>query len=165
MANLSALFGNKPFNPADVEETESNFDPLPKGDYIVQITDSELAPNKNNTGTNLTLKLVVQEGKFKNRILFDNLCVQHQNVTAQNIAQTRLKRISEALGLKQIKDTSQLHDQNLSLSLDIEFDLYATNKRNDGERMFRNAIKSYGPAPKVKSAPAVEADYDDDVPF
>lgn len=161
MANLSSLFGNKAFNPSEVEEVSGDFSPLPKGGYLIHITESEIGPNKSGTGTNLTLKLVVQDGKYRNRIIFDNLCVQHANATAQAIAQTRLKQICESVGIKKLTDTSQFHDKPIIVNVDVEFDEFQTNKHNNGERYYRNSIKGYAPA-KVEE---VAGDFDDDIPF
>jgi hypothetical protein len=164
MANLSSLFGNTPFNPAAVEEVNTDFSPLPKGEYLVQITDSEIAQNKSGTGTNLTLKLVVQDGKYKNRMVFENLCVVHQNQTAQGIAQTRLKQICEALKVKALKDTSQIHDKNLVVSLDVEKDKYMSEQKGTDE--WRNAIKGYRAAKVATPEPAqASEEFEDDIPF
>jgi hypothetical protein len=162
MANLAALFGNKAFNPLDVEELEVGFAPVPKGIYSIIIVESELTPNKNGTGTNLTLKLIIQEGKAKGRTLFDTLCVVHKNEIAQRIAQTRMKQICTALGIGQVNDTSQFHDKPLSVSIDVELDEYSTNKRNDGEKVYRNIIKAYEGSP-VK--PVLATALDEDMPF
>ena len=167
MANLSALFGNKAFNPMDVEELEVGFEPVPKGIYSIIITDSELAPNKAGTGTNLTLKLIIQEGKAKGRTLFDNLCVVHKNEIAQRIAQTRMKQICTALHIGEVKDTSQFHDKLMKVSVDVELDEYGTNKRNDGVKVYRNAIKAYeGSAHKqALAAVGIEEFEEEDLPF
>lgn len=162
MANLSSLFGNAAFKPAEVEEVQTGFDPLPKGQYKVQVTETEVLPNNSGTGTNLTLKLVVQDGKFKNRILFDNLCVVHDNPTAQAIAQSRLKQVCESVGIKALKDSLQLHDKDITVSIDVGKDKYQSEKQ--GTEVYRNNIRSYAP---IKVAETVDADdeMDDDIPF
>lgn len=171
MANLANLFGNKAFNPANVDPLEMDFLPLPKGVYVIMITDSEISQTKTGTGTLLTLKLIVQEDKFKNRILFDNLCVQHRNNTAERIGQTKLAQICEALSIKQLKDSAQLHDQLLQVNIELEFDEYQTNKKQDGERYYRNNVKKYLPINRVATEPTAsskaskDVDYDDDIPF
>lgn len=183
MANLANLFNNAPFNPADVEELD--FTPVPKGEYLIAITESELGLTKNGNGTLLTLKLTVQDGQYKGRTLFDNLCVQHSNNIAQRIAQTRLKQICDATGIGQLVDTNQLHDKPLMVIIDLEMDKYEMDKRNDGEKVYRNVIKGYGPcqqpakqkpkAPPVKpynagsyenkSGGVAMADVNEDIPF
>jgi Protein of unknown function (DUF669) len=165
MANLSSLFGNTAFKPADVEPMEMDFDPIPKGQYTIHITDSEINPTKNGNGTLLALKAVIQEGKYKNRILFDNLCVQHTNATAQAIAQTRLKQICESLKISALKDTVQMHDKPLLINVNVELDKYQSERQ--GAPVYRNAIKGYAPAapaPKAAST-AVEEEILEDIPF
>lgn len=163
MANLSSLFGNEGFKPEEVEDVLLDFEPLPKGQYRVQIVESEVLPTKSGTGTNLTLKLVVQDGKFKNRVLFDNLCVVNENAKAQGISQTKLKQAIQSLGVKSLKDSSQLHNKDLMASIIVEKDDYKTKQQGNGEDVFRNNIRSYAP---VKAAETVGADdFDEDAPF
>ncbi len=164
MANLSSLFGNNAFKPAEVEEVEGGFDPVPKGQYTVQVTESEVMPNNLGTGTNLTLKLVIQDGKFKNRVIFDNLCVVHKNATAQAIAQSKLKQICESVGIKALKDSSQLHDKNISVFIVVAKDDYKTEKQ--GVDVFRNNIRSYASLKVTETLEDnEEAIADDDIPF
>ncbi len=162
MGNLSQLFGNTGFKPAEVEEVSGDFSPLPKGLYAVTITESEIKPTSNGNGTLLTLKLVVDEGKYRNRILFDNLCVQHTNLTAQGIAQTRLKQICEAVSVKKLQDTSQIHDKALMVNLDVEFDKFQSDKT--GQQAFRNSFKGYQPLNKEVVTSNDDDDFDD-APF
>lgn len=164
MANLSVLFGNSAFKPADVEAVNTDFTPLPKGSYPIHITESEVRPTKAGDGSILGLKIVVQDGKYSRRVLFDNLCVQHSNTTAQAIAQTRLKQICESLKITQLKDSSQLHNKELMVALDVELDKYATERSGGSELVYRNAIKGYAPVVVNKEANAPVDDFED-VPF
>ena len=188
MANIAHMFDHG-FMPDEIETQDAVFDPLPRGNYPVIITASELADNKNLTGVNLTLKFNVQSGMYQNRVLFENLCVQHKNETAQKIAQTKLKRICEALGITKLIDTNELHNKPLIVGIYVELDDYATQRNLDGQQVFRNVIKSYfmdtegmnkwreeygnatdrqqakpKPRPAAKPAPVVD-DYSDDIPF
>jgi hypothetical protein len=142
MANLAHMFDHG-FMPEEIETQDDIYEPLPRGNYQVAITDSELKDNRNMTGVNLTLKFNVLSGKYQNRILFENLCVQHQNSTAQNIAQVKLKRLCEALAITKLVDTSELHGRPLIVGVDVELDAYATERNADGKQIFRNVIKSY----------------------
>ena len=76
-----------------------------------------------------------------------------------------MKQICTALGIGQVKDTSQFHDKPLNVSIDVELDEYGTNKRNDGEKVYRNSIKAYEGAPSKPVLAAAGFDYDDDMPF
>ncbi len=176
MANLSALFGGKTFKAADVERTETEFKPLPKGDYEIMITESEILPNKSGTGTNLTLKLVVIGDHYQNRVLFDTLCVQHDtSPVAQQIAQTKLAQICDAVKVDELDETSKLHDKPLVAKVKVEIDKYQTEKEREfnpsAEPVFRNSISAYLKSPNPSTsvaikpkAKAVEEEFDD-VPF
>lgn len=168
MANLSQLFGGNSFNPSKVEEVSTGFDPLPKGIYQINITDSEIKPMNSGNGTILVLKLVVTDGKYANRTLFDNLCVEHRtSPVAQGIAQTRLKQICESIKLKQLTDSVQLHSKPLQVKVDVELDQYQTER--SGTAQYRNSIKEYLPVTNAvkQPEPAVMVATDDfeDVPF
>lgn len=103
MANLGGTF-----NTSDAPENE--FAPLPEGNYMLQAIESSIGPNSNGTGTILKITYeVLDEGPYKNRRVWDNLNVQHENATAQGIAQRALASLCEALGFGQIDDTDQLH--------------------------------------------------------
>ena len=160
MANLASVFGGNGFNPDDVVETSGDFPVIPKGDYRVVIEASEINPTKNGTGQMLMLKVVLEDNK---RIIFDNLCVVHTNAVAQNIAQTKLKQITTSLGLKQVNDSSQLHDKPLIAHVDVELDKYRMEQAGTGEKIFRNNIKSYSPV--SNAAPVDTSEMSEDVPF
>ena len=145
MNNLTHLFNNKGFNPSQVDRVNTDFSTIPEGTYRAEITKTELADNKNNTGVNLTLKVTIETGLFANRILFDNLCVVHENKHAQSIAQTKLAQICEAIGITDLKDTSQICDKSLSIKVKVELDEYATDKLNTGEKVMRTSITGYYP--------------------
>jgi len=131
MNNLTHLFNNKGFNPSQVDRVNTDFSTIPEGTYRAAITKTELADNKNNTGVNLTLKVTIETGLFANRILFDNLCVVHE--------------ICEAIGITDLKDTSQICDKSLSIKVKVELDEYATDKLNTGEKVMRTSITGYYP--------------------
>ena len=162
--NLAAIMGGA-FNPENVAETNApEFTVLPKGDYRVIIEASEIKPTKAGNGQILTLRLKVfdETSQYNGRTLFDMLCVVHTSQVAQNIAQTKLKHIAESLKLKQVSDSTQLHDKPLIAHIQVEKDAYMTEQK--GETMYRNNVKSY--APVQQSAPVLPGDtMSDDVPF
>lgn len=167
MSNLANVLGGN-FKPAEVDPYEADYTPLPKGQYEIKITDSEVGQTKSGNGTLLTLQLVVQSGKFSGRVLFENLCVQHVSEKAQRIAQTRLKQICDSLKIKQLKDSSQLHDKSLLVLVDVEFDQYASSKLPEGEKAYRNTIRGYSPIagqPITAREPGSDDELDDDIPF
>jgi len=106
------------FNAEEVEP-QSDFSPLPVGNYTVVITQSEMKPTKTGNGQYLQLTLQVVEGEFKNRLIFDRLNIQNPNSVAQQIAQKALSSICRAVGVMHPKDSEELHDKPFSVKIGI----------------------------------------------
>ena len=106
------------FNAEEVEP-QSDFSPLPVGNYTVVITQSEMKPTKTGNGQYLQLTLQVVEGEFKNRLIFDRLNIQNANEVAQQIAQKALSSICRAVGVMHPKDSEELHDKPFSVKIGI----------------------------------------------
>ena len=99
------------FNAADVPEDDRSFDPIPAGDYQMQVIESDKKPNKNGTGEIITLTLEVIDGPHANRRIWDRLNYRHENPEAQRIAHQSLAELCRAigLGLTSVTNTEQLH--------------------------------------------------------
>lgn len=95
---------------ADQYEAPS-FDPVPKGEYVVNIIDSDVAVNSKNTGKNLKLTLEIIDGQFKGRKIFESLSFQNPNETAERIARGMISAICHAIGLTHLTDTQHLHNK------------------------------------------------------
>jgi hypothetical protein len=104
MAHLGATF-----DPNEIPDDErGSFEPLPPGDYLLQVADSELKDKPNgDCGLNLTLEVV--EGEFQGRKLWDYLNIRHSSADAQRIAQRRLADYCLATGAGTIRDSEELH--------------------------------------------------------
>jgi hypothetical protein len=127
----------------DGESTpDASFEPLPAGDYLAIIVDSEKKATKAGNGEYIELKLEVIEGEYQNRNLWERLTVDHPNETAQKIGRSRLKEICRAVGNMAPRDSSELHDIPMIVTVGHE-------KRKDTGEM-TNRIKGY----KSRSAPA-----------
>mgnify|MGYP006921327388 FL=1 len=138
------------FNSDDVEP-RTGFDPLPAGKYKVVCVDSEEKATKAGTGSYIQFTFEVIEGEYEKRRLWARLNLNNPNTTAVEIARAELSAFCRAVGVKQLKDTTQLHDLPLVVKV-------SAKKGDDGET--RNEIKGYEPAggPQVggaaKSPPA-----------
>ncbi|PWI52213.1 DUF669 domain-containing protein, partial [Sulfoacidibacillus thermotolerans] len=71
------------------------FDPLPDGNYVVVVEESEVRENKSGNGYHLALKLRVQGGPYRNRIIFLN-----QGLTNNPISLRHLKNVLDACDYK-----------------------------------------------------------------
>jgi len=122
------------FNANEVEPS-SDFEVIPPGKYVAVITDTEVKKNKAGTGSYLQLTFQVIEGEFKNRFLWARLNLDNPNATAVKIARAELSAICRAVGVLQPKDSCELH--NLPLVITVK-----SRKRTDtGEAV--NEVKGY----------------------
>ena len=90
-------------------EPNAPLDPLPPGDYKVQILQSEMRVTKAGTGQMLWLDMEVLEGPFERRHVYDQLNLINPNPTAEEIAQRTLSAICHAVGKLQVSDSEELH--------------------------------------------------------
>lgn len=97
------------FNPNDVPEDDRTFEPLPAGDYTMQVIESEIKDTKSGTGQQLVLTLEVIEGPLSNRRVWDRLNIRNQNADAQRIAQRALADLCLAVGIGSLRNTEDLH--------------------------------------------------------
>lgn len=110
-----------PFDANGIEE-EVSFEPIPPGEYLVQITDSEVKENKSRTGSYLNLTLTVLDNKYQGRLLFDLLNLYNQNQTAVEIAEKRMASYCRAMGLTKVSDSMQLHGIPFKVRVAVEKD-------------------------------------------
>ena len=128
MANLNG------FNATEVEPT-SSFEPLPAGKYLAAITESEMKPTKNGSGSYLQLAFTILDGEHRNRVLWARLNLNNPNATAVKIARSELSAICHAVGVMQPRDSVELH--NLPLVITVKM-----KKREDTGEL-TNEIKGY----------------------
>ncbi|MGE4157635.1 MAG: DUF669 domain-containing protein [Planctomycetota bacterium] len=142
MANLNGFNANN-VAPAD------DFEPIPGGKYVAVITDSEMKPTKSGNGHYLELTFQVIDGPCKNRLLWSRLNLDNPNELAMQIAQGELSAICRAVGVMQPKDSLELH--NLPLQITVK-----CKKREDTGDL-TNEIKGYARKEAASGAPQQEA--------
>lgn len=141
-----ALIGH--FDATQVAPRE-DFSPIPVGEYVVQITDSDVKPTSSGNGHRLELTFEVMDGEYKGRKVWANLNLDNPNPKAVEIAQRELSAICHAIGKLQVVDSQELHYKPLVIRVDIE--------ERDGYSQ-RNVIKAYkAVAGGVGNAPATGA--------
>lgn len=122
------------FNANEHEEMRI-FEPLPNGRYLAAAVASELKPTKEGTGAYLEIDFQVIDGQYKGRHVFARLNLQNKSAEAVRIAQCELGTICKAVNVLTPKDSSELHDLPLVLSVGVE-------KRQDTGEL-GNRIKGY----------------------
>lgn len=85
MANLDGFDANT------VEPT--SFDPIPAGDYVAVIIESQMKATKASTGSYLQLEFEIIEGEYKGRHPWARLNLNNPNETAVKIARGELSAI------------------------------------------------------------------------
>lgn len=116
------------------EHAKTDFSPLPNGTYKAVIKDSQGKTSKAGHPY-LSFTIEVIDGPHKGRLLWGNVNNEHPNETTRRIANGTLRAMVDAVGKKQISDTSELH--NLPLLVEV-----TQQKRQDTGEM-QNRIKSY----------------------
>lgn len=99
----------QPFNADEVPEDDRNFDPLPAGEYTMQVIESKIEDTKTGSGQMLVLTIEVINGPHTNRRIWDRLNIVNQNADAQRIAQRALADLCLAIGVSSVRDTEELH--------------------------------------------------------
>lgn len=141
MANLNG------FNANDVDPA-TDFEPIPAGKYLAVITASEMKPTKSGSGHYLELTFQVIEGPYKNRLLWSRLNLDNPNELTVQIARGELSAICRATGVMQPKDSLELH--NLPLQITVK-----CKKREDTGDL-TNEIKGYAKKEAATGAPQQE---------
>ncbi len=132
------------FNAHEVEPSTS-FEPLPEGDYLAAITESEMKATKSGSGSYLQLTFTILEGEYKNRVLWARLNLNNPNATAVKIARGELSAICHAVGVMQPRDSVDLHNIPLVVTVKVK-------KRSDNDEL-ANEIKDYASKPSAAGQP------------
>lgn len=97
---------------------------IPAGWYKAAVTESELVPTADGSGTRLKYELTILEGPFKGRKVFDGFNLSNANPQAVEIAQQQLSALCHATGVLRVQDSTQLH--NIPVGVKISLDAKRT---------------------------------------
>lgn len=130
--------------------------PIPAGEYLCAAVKSEWKPTTAGTGRYLEFTWQVIEGEHKGRMLWSRLNLENPSQQAVAIARSELSSICRATNKLKPRDTSELHDIAVMLSVAIK------KREDNGEPT--NEIKGYknpsGSTPELataSSSPASES--------
>lgn len=147
MANLNGMYDPN-------AEAQQDFAPIPAGEYLAQIVESDVVPNKNNTGELLELTYAICDGPMKGRKVWARLNLKHESAQAQEIGNRQFASVREAVGVPSPRDTQELHYKPHVIR--VEFIPAGTTQKN-GYTTTRdsNEVKAWKKAEGVAaSAPA-----------
>ena len=140
------------FDPDSVEPRES-IEPVPAGEYVAEIIESDVVDLKSGKGRGVKLTLKIVEGQLEGRRIWDQINYRHENEVAQKIGQQTLAELCSACGIRgPLEDTEHLHGNPIRVRVAIETD-------KSGNYCPRNVVKKYGvhdhaSAPAPRQAPA-----------
>lgn len=120
MASLFGRKGKKEKFDASKHEDMRKFEAIPAADYVARITESDTKQTKKKDGHYTSLKFVIDEGKFKGRVLFTNLNLDNPSEEACRIAEEELATICRACGKSGIEDSEELHDIPMTISVALK---------------------------------------------
>ena len=129
MADLGGQFDASNVQPM------GDMTPIPAGDYRCCCIKSEWKETKNKAGKYLEFTWQVIEGDCKNRLLFSRLNLDNPSSQAVEIARSELSAICHATNKIKLRDSSELHDVPLVISVAIK------KREDNGEPA--NEVKGY----------------------
>lgn len=130
-------------------------DPLPTGEYLAMITDSEWKATKKNDGEYLELTYDIIDGACKGRKLWVRLNLKNANAEAVEIANRDLSAIRQATGVLNPDDSVELH--NKPHIIRVEFIAAGTTKGKKRYDQDTNEVRAYKKLDGVAPAPVAAA--------
>lgn len=106
------------FNAAEIAPATGN-EPLPAGEYTMQIVNSDMRQNKNGSGEHLWLEFSILGPTQKGRKFWDRLNLIHDSAKTVEIANRQLSAICHAVGVLAPKDSTELHDRPLRVKIKV----------------------------------------------
>lgn len=121
------------FNPQSADKREER-GPMPAGEYLFSITESDVKPGARPGSQLLKLTYTCLSDGYKGRRMWQNLNLVHPNADAQRIAQSELREICEAVGLgnQVVDDSARLHGVPMWVRIRVEKD--DTGRYDDANR-------------------------------
>lgn len=140
MANI----GN--FDATTVAPRE-DFSPIPTGEYLAQVIDSDLKPTRSNNGHYLELAFEIMDGEHKGRRVWSRLNLDNPNPKAVEIAQRDLSAICHAVGKLKIADSQELHYKPMILRVEYVEAGGNRDKPTNDVKAYKAATGGQGNAP------------------
>jgi hypothetical protein len=107
------------FNPEKEEGT--SFDLVPPGTYLAEIEDAKVVTTKNGNGQMVKLRWKITEGEHENRVLWQQLIIQHTSADAQKFGRRKFKDLCVALNITDpVNDLEVLHFKPCRIMVGIE---------------------------------------------
>ena len=153
MADLNSIWDDSDLEMADnVQASTGVPEPVPPGDYTLELTGQELKPTSKQTGILLSCAFTILDTEYEGRKVFANFNVKNTNQVAQQIGLADLKQFCNACG---ISFADAKNDTTMLLGIPFMAKVGMTKPKDGYEP--RNEIKKYYPAESAAPAPAPAA--------
>ncbi|MBX9760665.1 MAG: DUF669 domain-containing protein [Beijerinckiaceae bacterium] len=143
------------FDDSDIPADKGgSFEPIPAGDYVLQVDNEEVRLTKDQSGAMLVCTFKVLDGEHEGRLIFTNFNIRYKSAQAQKIGVGQLKALCLACNLdyELVKDASEMLRQ-------IPFRAAVGFEKEQAGYERRNKITKYYPvdvAPPASYAPPVQ---------
>ena len=157
-----ALFGSDFTEDFRTTEPQS-FEPVPAGEYILQVTSAELKQTKSGTGLMVNVCFDIIGPEYQGRKIFQNFNIRNDNTVAENIGKQQLKALTVAAGITaDLRDTDQLLGATVKAGVVIKpaKDGYEASNNIKSYKPTSDAMPGMGfgaPAPSAPTAPMGDA--------
>lgn len=153
------MFGTFNFNLNELPDNESGFEPVPAGEYQVEIKKVEAKETRNKDGMYFNFRLDILGPSNAGRIIFAIVNVKNASEKAQQIGQGQLKDIMRALNLQSVSNTDQFVGGKLTVKIDIEkSEQYGNSNRVRAFKAIGGSVAPMSAAnPILNAAPAAPA--------
>jgi hypothetical protein len=137
-------FLNMDFTQEELNESQKDeYALIPKGDYTAEIVHSEIKDfhwkNSGAFGNLLSLRFRIVEGEFAGRVVFaDAQLANSEYPSFVEQGRKLLAQIALACNIKQLNDSTQLHDKEMTIQLVVE-------KSKDPQYDDKNVVKKVVP--------------------
>jgi len=139
---------NEAFTLASLPTSDRNYEVVPAGWYVAQITDAEVKQTKSGTGEYIKIRYDIQGPNHQGRVVFGNLNVKNANPAAEKIGRQQLGDIMRSVGLSAVTDTDQLLGTTMQIKIDIrESEQYGPSNE---VKAWKALAAGMAPAPAVK---------------
>ncbi len=158
--------GNLELDLDSTPAVNMDFDPLPDGRYLAQVSESSVVANSSGTGLLLKLTFDILDDAYKGRKVWAQLNIRHPNEKAQQIGRGQAAALCRACGkVGLVDDSSEIHEVPVVVKLKTEKS-EGYNPKNVITGFYPTTTttqkKESGPAPAVSNGASFD---DDELPF
>lgn len=149
-------FLGQEFNVDALPVSETSFEPLTPGWYDATISDAQVKPTKDGSGSYINVKYSITGPTYQGRVVFGMLNLTNKNPKAEEIGRQNLGELMRAIGLARVTDSDQLIGGRCSIKLAVREAQNGYEAQNE-VKGWKASAGSAAPAMRPAAAPAPQA--------